>query len=97
MEIRNELVASQCLQRQSNTCCHKSQHGNTVQENGWASFGEDTIGRPAFFLGVYKAGLIDEHLVRVWKSGEDVREKKCDSVEALCKRGLIFSHQSTSV
>lgn len=38
-------------------------------------------------VGVYKVGLIDEHLVRVWKSGEDVR-KKCDldrEGEVLCK------------
>lgn len=60
------------------------------QQNRWP-FCEDTLGRQVFFffhlslspeVGVYKVGLIDEssvnslHLVRVWKSGEDVRKKK---------------------
>lgn len=60
------------------------------QQNRWP-FCEDTLGRQVFSffhlslspeVGVYKVGLIDEssvnslHLVRVWKSGEDVGEKK---------------------
>lgn len=72
------------------------------QQNRW-SFCEDTLGRQLFFfffhlslspeVGVYKVGLIDEssvnslHLVRVWKSGEDVREKNVTWTERelLCK------------
>lgn len=58
------------------------------QQNGWP-FCEDTlehqVSPPPLFapsppeVGVYKVDLIDEssanslHLVRVWKSGEDVR------------------------
>lgn len=58
------------------------------QQNRWP-FCEDTLGRQVFFftlslspeVSVYKVGSINEssvnslHLVRVWKSGEDVRKK----------------------
>lgn len=67
------------LQRQSNTCCHKSQRRGTDGDE--PPVGEDTLWRLGlFFLFLIcrvskKVSVIDEHLPRVWKSGEAVGEE----------------------
>lgn len=65
------------LQRQSNTCCHKSQRRGTDGDE--PPVGEDTL-VPFFSLFLIcrlskKMSVIDEHLPSVWKSGEDVGEE----------------------
>lgn len=84
MKIQSELMASHRLWWQSNSCCHKSFYRNPVSRID-GPFVKTLKGakspHPPTKVGVYKVGLIDEssanslHLVRVWKSGEDVRKK----------------------
>lgn len=68
----------------SKPCCHKSFYSRidgTFPRHFWTASSFQIPPGPPKLKSVYKVGLINEHLVRVWKSGEDVREKKLDSEE----------------